>query len=158
MSEPRATDKEPAARRDRSLKARRAARRKKAEREMRIVRMLASGVSVAEIAARDGLTQRRMRALVQEILARRMTETPSEFLALQVGRLNEALLVSFGAMGGGNLQAVDRVVKIVRELDRYHGFAASPPADTRRLAPPAQRLLALEAPCADAAENGAASD
>jgi hypothetical protein len=26
-------------------------------------------------------------------------------------------------MSGGNLQAVDRVVKIVRELDRHHGFA-----------------------------------
>ena len=44
---------------------------------------------------------------------------------MQVSRLEEALLVSFGAMSGANLQAVDRVVKIVRELDRYHGFAAA---------------------------------
>jgi hypothetical protein len=30
---------------------------------------------------------------------------------------------------GANFEAVDRVVRIVRELDRYHGFAAiSPPA------------------------------
>jgi len=36
------------------------------------------------------------------------------------------LAVSWGAMSGSNnLQAVDRVVKIVRELDRYHGFAAA---------------------------------
>jgi hypothetical protein len=28
-------------------------------------------------------------------------------------------------MSGGNLRAVDRVVKIIRELDRYHGFAAA---------------------------------
>jgi hypothetical protein len=27
-------------------------------------------------------------------------------------------------MTGANLKAVDRVVRIVRELDRYHGFAA----------------------------------
>ena len=33
--------------------------------------------------------------------------------------------MSFGAMSGSNLQAVDRVVKIVRELDRYHGFVAA---------------------------------
>ncbi len=28
-------------------------------------------------------------------------------------------------MSGSKLQAVDRVVKIVRELDRYHGFVAA---------------------------------
>jgi len=33
--------------------------------------------------------------------------------------------VSFGAMSGSNLQAVDRVVKIAREFDRYHGFVAA---------------------------------
>src|SRR5580658_5035528 len=66
-----------------------------------------------------------MRALVRDILARRMPEPPAQFLAMQVSRLEETLLVSFGAMSGSNLQAVDRVVKIVRELDRYHGFVAA---------------------------------
>jgi hypothetical protein len=46
---------------------------------------------------------------------------PAEFLALQVSRLNEALLVSYGAMhtcvSGANFEAIDRVVRIVRELD-----------------------------------------
>jgi hypothetical protein len=42
-----------------------------------------------------------------------------------VSRLHEALLVSYSAMSGDSLQAVDRVVKIVRELDRYHGYASS---------------------------------
>jgi hypothetical protein len=41
------------------------------------------------------------------------------------GEPSRALLVSFGAMSGSNLQALDRVVKIVRELDRYHGFVAA---------------------------------
>jgi hypothetical protein len=44
---------------------------------------------------------------------------------MQVIRLEEALLVSFGAMSGSNPEAVDRFVKIVRELDRYHGFVAA---------------------------------
>ena len=30
--------------------------------------------------------------------------------------------MSYSAMSGANLEAVDRVVRIVRELDRYHGF------------------------------------
>ena len=48
---------------------------------------------------------------------------------MQVGRLSEALLVPYSAMAPDNPQAVDRYVRIVRELDRYHGFTAlRPPA------------------------------
>ena len=46
---------------------------------------------------------------------------------MQIRRLSEAMLVAYSAMSGGNLKAVDRVVKIVRELDRYHGFALAQP-------------------------------
>ena len=135
--------------RDRSIQARRAAWLIKAKREQRIVEFLNRGVSIAEIAAREGVTEKHMRAIVREILARRMPEPPAEFLALQVSRLNEALLVAYGAMGGGNLQAVDRVVKIVRELDRYHGFVAPErrsSASVPRIEASAQSPLALAAP------------
>src|SRR5271165_6940926 len=52
-------------------------------------------------------------------------------------------------MSGGNLQAVDRVVKIVRELDRYHGFVAAErrlAASEPRLEASAQTPLALATP------------
>jgi len=84
-----------------------------------------------------------MRALVQEILARRAPQPPAEFLALQVSRLNEALFVSYNAMSGLNLQAVDRVVKIVRELDRYHGFSATEQAQVPDAFRPPCRRAAL---------------
>ena len=133
---------------------RRATRREKVRREERIVGLLNRGVSVPEIAASEGLTLNRMRNVVRDILAERMPQPPAEFLALQVSRLNEALLVSFSAMHtaaeGTNFEAVDRVVKIVRELDRYHGFAAAPrpheEIEARRLPPPVERPLALEGP------------
>ena len=114
----------------------RAARLKKFEREQLIIEHLNRGVSVAEIAAREEVTEKRMRALVSEILARRMPEPPAEFLALQVSRLNEALMVAYSAMSGANLKAVGLVVRIVRELDRYHGFSAA----HRRVLPDAPRL------------------
>ena len=82
-------------------------------------------MSVAVIAEWEDVTEKRMRALVRDILARRMPEPPAQFLAMQVSRLEQALLVSFDAISGSNLQAVDRVVRIVRELDRYHGFVAA---------------------------------
>jgi hypothetical protein len=133
---------------------RRATPREKVRREERIVGLLNRGASVPEIAASEGLTLKRMRNVVREILADRLPLPPAEFLALQVSRLNEALLVSFTSMHteskGTNFEAVDRVVKIVRELDRYHGFAAVPrpheEAEARRLPPPAEAPLALQSP------------
>jgi DNA-binding CsgD family transcriptional regulator len=148
-------------RRDRSLAGRRKARADKAARERRIVNLLNAGVSVAEIAHSERVTERNMRATVRDILTRRAPQPPAEFLAVQVSRLSEALLVSYSAMGGGNLEAVDRVVKIVRELDRYHGFAAiSQPARTEqgRLTAPAPLPLALAAPVRSPEGNGAAND
>ena len=64
-----------------------------------------------------------------------MPHPPEEFVAIQMSRLNEALLVAFSAMSPTNLKAVDQVVKIVRELDRYGGAFA---AEWRR--PEASRL------------------
>ena len=127
--------------RPRKSAARAAARLRKAEAEQRIMAWLNAGVSIPEIAGRAGVTERRIRQRVQEILARRAPSTPAQFIALQVSRLNEALLVAYTAMGGQNLGAVDRVVKIVRELDRYHGLAATdfidaPPPRLDRPKPP----------------------
>jgi hypothetical protein len=90
-----------------------------------------------------------MQILVREILARRAPSPPAEYLALQVNRLNEAMIVAYGSMAGGNLKAVDRVVRIVSEMDRYHGFfprRARAPGNRRRLALPAQEPPALAPP------------
>ena len=109
----------------------RAARLARFEREQLIVDYPNRGVSVARIAARVGVGEKRMRAVICDPrtgirgLARRTPHPPEEFVAIQVGRLNEALLVAYSAMTGANLKAVDRVVKIVRELDRYHGFVTA---------------------------------
>ena len=51
--------------RNRSIEARRAARQARFERERLIVDFLNRGVPVAEIAARIGVTEKRMRALVK---------------------------------------------------------------------------------------------
>jgi hypothetical protein len=137
----------PAAPRNRSIETRRAARRLKHEREKLIVESLNRGISIPEIAASCGVTEKHMRACVRETLARRVPAPPAEFLAIQVSRLNEALLVAYSAMSGANLKAVDRVVKIVRELDRYHGFVVAERRlpDASRLAGPEQSAPSLEA-------------
>ena len=68
---------------------------------------------------------------------------------MQIGRLSDAMMVAYAAMMEGNMHALDRVLRIVGELDRYHGFhgaAAQPAAGaTRAIAAPAP-ALALPAP------------
>src|SRR5277367_534160 len=95
--------------RDRSVEARCAARRAEASRERRIIESLNRGVSVAVIAEWEDVGEKRMRALVRDILARRTPEPRAQFLESQVNRLEEALHASFGAMSRSNLQAVDPV-------------------------------------------------
>ena len=103
----------------------RATRVAKFEREELIIDRLKHGVSVADIAAEIGIGEKRARAVIREALARRMPRPPEAFVAREVSRLNEAMLMAFSAMSPTNLKAVDQVVKIVRELDRYGGaFAA----------------------------------
>lgn len=153
-------------RRDRSVQVRRKARKAKADRERQIVGLLNRGLSVAEIASRSGVSIKHMRNLVRKILAERMPQPPAEYLALQVSRLNEALLVSYSAMHnsatGTNFEAVDRVVRIVRELDRYHGFAALPrPREQHeplRLPAPAESPIAIGLAVEERIEIGATSD
>jgi hypothetical protein len=57
-------------------------------REERIVGLLNRGASGPEIAASEGLTLKRMRNVVRDILSEGMRQPPAEFLALQVSRLN----------------------------------------------------------------------
>jgi hypothetical protein len=117
--------------------------------DLRIMDMVAAGMRVSEIALRERLSKRRIRELIARNLAERERLPPPQFFELQTRRLSEALLAAYAKMNDGNLAAVDRVVTIVRELDRYHGFAPAAPAAPARAALPssaAPPLLALEAP------------
>jgi hypothetical protein len=58
-----------------------------------------------------------------------MPAAPEELAAVQVARLHEALAAAYAAMSPDNPSAVALVVRIIRDLDRYHGFFPS-----RRLA------------------------
>ena len=49
-------------------------------------------------------------------------------------------------MSGANLAAVDRVVRIVRELDGYHGFETAAPTKPKPRKLASQRPLALTGP------------
>ncbi len=149
----------------------RSTRREMALRDARLIRQLAAGVSIEEIAAREDISPRRARERVSAILDRSGIEAPAEVVRLQIRRLSEAMLVAHGAMSNGNLRAVDRVVRITREFDRYYGLAMSLSAAAApdalaalyaplALPPPAPALAppTSGSPSADATAGGAANE
>jgi hypothetical protein len=131
-------------------------RRAKAERNLRLFDLPKAGVPVAEIPLQEGLSIRRARELVQEMLERREVDPPAGFVQLQIGRLGDAMMVAHAAMMEGNMQALDRVVRIVGELDRYRGLAR-PLADAAAAATQALRAPGARARAAIAGRGGGKS-
>ena len=139
----------------------RAKKHEAAKRDARMIRALASGATIEEVAARETLSLKRARELVSAFFARRAADPPAEFVHLQIRRLSEAMIVAHAAMGGGNLRAVDRVVRITREFDRYYALAATVPAPLAAPAepalPPPPLALPPPAPAEDAVEESASN-
>jgi hypothetical protein len=133
---------------DAKPRRRRITKRDLAKRDLRLIEKLAAGVTIEEIAASEGISVKWARERKAAVLATRVIDTPHEFLKLQIRRLSEAMLVSYSAMSNGDLHGVDRVVKVARELDRYHGLSpdrsAQRHAASLSAAPPP--LLALPEP------------
>ena len=130
--------------------ARRSARRATAERKLRVLERLTAGVSVAHIAHAEDLSVRRVRQIIAEMLAEREVDPPAGFAQLQIARLSDALTVAHTRMMEGDLQAMDRLIRLVGELDRYHGLARAPlaaaPTAAPALAPPSPQPPQIAAP------------
>jgi hypothetical protein len=145
---------------DAKPRRRRITKRELAKRDLRFVEKLAAGATIEEIAASEGISVKWARERKAAVLASRVIDTPHEFVKLQIRRLSEAMLVSYSAMSNGDLHGVDRVVKVARELDRYHGFAPERNAPnylpSLPAAPPPR--LALPEPQAMDWEEGAPRD
>ena len=113
--------------------------------DVRLLNLLASGVRTAELALQDGVSPRRMRDRIAAALARREAEPPASFAPLQIARLGDAMKVAYAAMMDGDLKALDRVLRIARELERYQGDR-SPEPQAALPAPPPARLAAPTPP------------
>jgi len=128
-----------------------APRRATAERRLRVLERLTMGLTVAHIARVEGLSVQRIRRIIAEMLASREIDPPAGFVQLQIARISEAMIVARTMMMEGDLQAMDRLIRLTGELDRYHGFAPSqipafaeaPPS--RRIAGPRRELPAPNA-------------
>jgi hypothetical protein len=73
--------------------------------------------------------------MIAQVLANREIDPSGGFVQLPIAQLSEAVIVARTMMVEGNLQAMDRWIELMSELDRYHdirwpkrrgGGAASP--------------------------------
>src|ERR1700689_1851850 len=103
-----------------------APRRATADRRLRILERLTTGLTVAHIAREERLTVTRVRQIIAQMLESREMDPPAGFVQLQIARLREAMIVARTLMMEGDLNAMDRLIKLTGELNRYYGLATPP--------------------------------
>jgi hypothetical protein len=97
-------------------------------RRHRIMERVQRGWTPQLIAEAEGLKPRRVREIIQETLARQAADPAGDHVRLQVARLDNALRLAGERVADGELVAIDRLLRVLRLLDRYREAApATPP-------------------------------
>jgi hypothetical protein len=97
-------------------------------RARRMLSSLIGGASPDEIGAKENLPTTEVEQALSDELGRRWTPTPSEYAKVQIARLETFCLPLAARVEAGDLAAIDRALKILDRLDRYHGFRRATPA------------------------------
>jgi hypothetical protein len=97
-------------------------KRTRVSRAQRVLASLIGGAGVDEISAAEQLTRKRTESLLRQELRNRWVAPAEEFARLQIARLEQMILKLLDRLQNGDLKAIDRALKIVDRLDRYHGF------------------------------------
>jgi hypothetical protein len=104
--------------------------------------LLVSGYSIEQIASHTKTSPSAVRRAVGQALAKRQLDAPEDYARLQVARLTKALRCADVSLEEGDLKAIAPFVKVVRELNIYHGVNLGPP----RTAPAALPEIAPTSP------------
>jgi hypothetical protein len=112
--------------------------------------LIASGYSHERVAREMKVSVATMRREVDRVIAARRLDAPEKYVHLQVARLNKALELVVSVVEADDIKAVEPLMKLVAQLDRYHGLAGRaplpPPARPLALPPPAPLALTHAAP------------
>jgi len=97
-------------------------------RARRMLAALLGGVSPETIGDEENLPTRTVERTLREELGRRWAPTVAEYAKIQIARLESYCLQLMDQVEVGEIAAVDRALKIIDRLDRYHGFHRANPA------------------------------
>jgi len=104
-------------------------------RRQRIFARLREGLGYEEIAAEEGVSLRRIRQIVSEVLQKRAVDSGAEHAKLQLDRLAPAVQLGAEAIAAGDVSAITPYLKALDRLDRYQTVAVANQAyddDARR--------------------------
>jgi hypothetical protein len=94
----------------------------------RMFAALIEGAGLEAIAAEERLSTKDVETILREELGRRWVAPIADFAKIQIARLENLYLHAMDAIDGGELAAIDRALKVIDRLDRYHGFSRASPA------------------------------
>jgi hypothetical protein len=127
-------------------------RKKNLERRETCFDLFLSGISHQQIAKALKVSTATVRRIIDAAVAERRLDAPERFARVQVARLTKALALADLKLEEGDIRAFGPFIRLVAELDRYHGLEA--PNIARRLARAEYALTAppppLALPCAAA--------
>ena len=93
-----------------------------------MIAALIEGADLDAVAALERLPAEEAQTILREGLSHRWVAPVADFAKLQIARLENLCLHVMDRVDGGELGAIDRAVKIIDRLDRYHGFHRASPA------------------------------
>lgn len=94
----------------------------RANRGPAVLAALINGVSFAEIAATEDLTPKRIEKMLRDELRKRWIAPAQDYARLQIARLEAIANQLKEKSKNADLPTIDRLLKVLDRLDRYHGF------------------------------------
>lgn len=88
--------------------------------------LLVSGYSIEQIASVMKKSPATVRRVIGQALAERRLDAPEHYARLQVARLTKALRCADESLEEGDVRAIAPFLKVVRELNLYHGVNFGP--------------------------------
>jgi len=98
-------------------------RAQKRERRRQLLDLVVAGYAYEQIADRHNMSVAALRREVDRALADRAPQPVERYVAVQLARLQKAMLVVDIAMDQADLRAIPALAALNGEFDRYHGLA-----------------------------------
>src|SRR6476660_7676933 len=145
------SEPKPTSERERKRAAGKSIREALIERQEAYFDLLVSGYSVEQIASHTNKSPSSVRRAVGRALAKRPLDAPEDYARLRVARLTKALRCADASLEKGDLKAIAPFVKVVEELNLYHGLNGgaawpAPPAALPEIAPASLPLALTHSP------------
>ena len=120
----------------------RAPKRARAKHGAAILAELVAGASLEQIAQTRKMTAKRAEKLLRDELQRRWVAPAQDYARLQIARLESMSAKLTGKAAKGDLPSIDRLLRILDRLDKYHGFSKLTPVFSEDYAEIHERLMA----------------